>query len=452
MKIDTSLNIDYKKFKLSNGITCVVYPRKEIHSVSVKVNVKVGSLDEDEQTNGVSHFIEHVVHDGTKDLETWNIVDDFKTDISLNSNAYTSATHTQYYGTFPFQYLDKGLFFFSQLVLHPTFPEDQVNKERDIILDELKGGKDETDYYVLKNIKENRFTDATTSFSYDIIGTEKNLEKLTKQHLENFWRKHYIPENIEVYVVGNFEIVEIKEKLEKYFGVDYLQGTKPEKPKRNFETIFPEYSDFNISSERKLDLDKYYLTFTFPSLEMNHTTPEERIDLTFLKFLTASPAYFQSVLWKKLRQELGIVYGIFTWDYDMDSRSFIGIETSFNKEHLETVIREIYMGINRIKNGEEGKTVFEARKKKILDSQLMQLDEPMNVLNWIMSSEEEFDKHGKKMLVSDFLKYVQNLEYSKVQEVANKLLDWKKLNIGVVSAEETTEINSRVEKIWKSLF
>lgn len=443
-----SINIDYTSINLSNGIKCVLYQRKEIHSISVKVSVNVGSLDEDEDTNGLAHFIEHVTHDGTEDMQNWEEVEKFKNDCSASTNAYTSTELTQYYGKFPSQFSAKALYFFSQIVLHPLFKDEDVEKERKIIIDELKGYEDEIDYKVLRNIKENRFVDSNTSFSYEIIGTQDLLQKYTTQDLKNFWEKYYYPKNIEIYIVGNFDEIQIVKDLEKHFGS--FQNTSTAMTD-SYKTRFPAYTGFKFDVKQKLDLDKYYLTFTFPSIDFKHFPIGKRLIVDFLEDVTASSSFFQSVLWQRLRQELGIVYGVYSSSYDLYARDMFIIETSFNKEHLKTVITEIVAGIEKVLNGSITHEVFEAKRKKIVDTQLMELDRPDNVLYWIYRKEKEIEEHGKGFLISEYLDYVNNLKFSDVLDLAKEIFDWSKLNIGVVSSQPEDVVRKEIEEIIKQL-
>lgn len=442
------VNIDYTKFKLSNGIKCILYQRKEVHSISIKVTVNVGSLDEDLNTNGLAHFIEHVSHDGTEDLPNWEDVENFKNDCSASTNAFTNTDITQYYGRFPSQFAEKAIYYFSQIVLKPLFKESDVEKERKIIIDELKGYEDEIDYKVVRNIKENRFIDSNTPFSYEIIGIEDKIRKYTKEDLVNFWKKYYHPENIEIYIVGNFDTEEISRNLEKHFG-QFKTNSTLSTP--NYKTQFPEYTGFKFSSKQKLDLDKYYLTFNFPSLDFKTANLEERLKLDFIEDMLASSSFFQSVLWQKLRQELGIVYGVFTTDYDLFSRNLFIIETSFNKEHLKTVVLEIVNGVNSFKTGKITEDVFNAKKKKIVDTQLMELDRPDNVLYWIYRNEKEIEQHGRGLLISEYLDFVRSLKFEDTIELSNQIFDWSKLNIGLVGEMAEDKLQDELKKIIKDI-
>lgn len=445
--MNNQLNISYTKFSLSNGIKCIIYPRNEIHSVSIQVNVNVGSLDENKITNGFAHFLEHVVHNGTEALPTWDAVDEYVNNYSGSTNAFTNISFTQYYGVFPSQFYDEALFYFSQIVLHPLLEQKEIDKERTIILDEMRGYEDEIDYKIMQNIKEKRFTVTDSSHSFEIIGTKDSVTNATRSNLLDFYKKYYTSDNIEIYIVGNVDIEDTRKSLEKHFETISRQPA----PNRAFKKSFPTYSTFNIAAQQKLDLDQYYLTFTYPSLSFNQATIEERHMLGFLSKITASGSFFQSVLWKRLRQELAIVYGVFSWNYDMFSRSIFGIQTSFNKEHLPVVLEEMYKGIQDILDNKITSIVFDAYKKKIMDTQLMQMDKPENVISWITDFEDELTENGRGMSLAEYLEFVKGVQFEQILELAKKVYSWENLNIGLVTSDPAIEVEKNVTELWDKI-
>lgn len=448
MEEKSDYNINYKKFHLSNGIKCILYPRKEIHSVTIEVCVNVGSLDETQENNGISHFLEHVVHDGTKEMPTWQDVDNFTNEYSGSTNAFTSLDITQYYGTFPFQYLDKAIYYFSQIVLHPLIKESDVNKERDIILDEKQRYEDEVGHKQILNIKKNRFEHSDSSFSFEIIGEKDGLEIYTQKDIQSFYSRYYTAENIEVYITGQFEVEDAKKLLEKYFG----EAKSAENGTRSFKKDYPEYSNFKVNALKKDDISQTYLTIDFPSPEFSLASLEKRYKVEFLKSVLASSQYFQSILWKRLREELNIVYGVSASTYDMFSRSIFIINTSFDKKHLSKVLEEVYSGVETLKKGSEGKIVFDSKKKRVIDTMLMQLDKPNAVLDWISNYEDELQENDRAFTISEYLNFVENLEFEKIIELANEIFDWNKAQIGIVSKEDVEQTETQVGRIWDGVF
>lgn len=447
------MEIKYTKFFLENGIKCVLYNREEIHSVSVKVSVNVGALDENEEENGLSHFLEHLAAgDGSVDLPTWEDFDKYKNEYSGKTNAYTSYDHTQYYGTFPSQYVENAIYFFSQQVLHPLLKESDIEKERSIILDEKRRADDDINRLYFDQARNTRFEGANTAFHRDILGIKNNLETFSRKDINTFYKKHYTPSNIEIFIVGNIDIDKVKEFLEKYFYREIKYVDFEESNEKKYRKDVPEYTNFKIATKQKQDIDQYYLTLTFPTDALTEVKATERFKHSFLSDMTATPQFSKSVLWKRLREELNLVYGVnyYTNSY-LVARNFVEIVTSFNGEKLEVVLKEIYEGLNRIKIGEIDEDVFKAKQKRILDTQMMQLDKPENVLDWIIDYEDELKEHGEGIKLEDYLEYIQSTKFEDIIEFSRKTFDWSRVNIGVVSRDDSSDVKNKILDIWTKI-
>ena len=451
MSINSDIDINYTTYLLPNGIKCILYKRPEIHSVSINVAVRVGSLDEDLHTNGLAHFIEHIVHDGTEKLNTWEDLDKLVSDCSGEVNAFTNIDITQYYGTFPSQYVNEALFYFSQIVLHPLFRKEDVDKERAVIKDELTRYRDEINFFIFKNIKENRFSSAETPFSYEIIGTPELLDKYTQEDLIEFYSNNYIPENIEIYILGNFDENELKSELNRLFYEEIINFSFRKNKERVFKKKFPDYSTSNITAIQKKDINQYYLSITFPGLDLLNSVPLDRIKQNFISNILASPDFPQSILWKKLREEMGIVYGVNSWIYDMNSRGIFVIQTSFDKKHLKNVLKEIYLAIKQIQQCKVSDIVFNARKKRKIDTIRMKLDDPENCLEWIMGYEDQLYIKGSALKVPEFLEMIKKIEFEDIFTVVGDILDFKNINIGIISKDKESDVVTAVTKIWDDL-
>ncbi len=440
-------DFNYTKFYLKNGLKCILYPRKDLHSVSIQVKVYVGSLDEAENEKGISHFIEHLPFDGTKEMPKWEDVENFMTSISGSGNAYTSNTHTKYYGTFPSQYLDKALFYYSQLVFEPLHAQDAVEKERGIILDEMKRYDDSVDQVVYRNIIENRYENDTTQFSVDVIGIKDTVSSFKPEEIHAYHESHYYPENMTIILTGKFTEEEAKDLLEKYFGKYESQGKK----ERKFLKEFPEYSGFKIHTKQKLDVDQYYLTVSFPGFDMMKSSYEERVKLNFLTASVASGEFFHSILWKRLREELGLVYGISLYNMEYVTRGVFLFDTSFNPKHLETILKEIYEAVEKVKTTNIVEEVFNTAKKKKLDTKEMRFDDPDNIIGTIGAFEGELEYTGRLVTFDDYFKAIEEVKFEDLTRFANQLFDWSKVNIGVVSKEDPTKVHDEISAVWNKI-
>lgn len=445
-----SLNLDYKKIVLPNGLKCILYQRNEIHSINISLEVQTGSLDEDRKTSGISHLLEHVTFDGTRDFKDWEELDRFRNSISGSSNASTNYEETTYYGTFPSKYFDEALYYISQVGLHPTITEEAIAKERTIVLDEMKRYEDSVDHHVFRNIVENRFDNKENTYSYDIIGFIDTLNSFKSEDLKKYFNEHYTPDNMELYIVGNFEFDTLEASINKYF-YEEIKDRTAKKPERKFKKEFPAYSGFGINVKQKLDLDQYYLTITFPGTDFAGSGTVKRILMDYVEDVLASSQYFQSILWKKLREELGLVYGVSAGTGSIYNRAYAAIETSFKPENLELILTEIYKGINLIKSGKTSDEVFNLKKKRTVDSQPMRLDNPMNASNWINYIEDEKEEHNFDINLDKYLDITSEFKFEQAVELANEIYDWSKVNIGIISKEDPKEVEKKLTELWQKI-
>ncbi len=435
------------KFQLENGIKCICYRVTDIHSVSINVSVKIGSLDETKDTTGISHFLEHLAFDSTRDFKTWEEIDDFSNSISGNGNAYTTFDVTSYHGVYPYRYLDDAIRYYSQLVIHPNHTKEDVEKERGIILDELKRDADSVDTKVIEVLMESRFAEKETPFNRQIIGTVENLKKYSRDDLRNFYEENYTTSNIEIFVVGNFEIDDLKKSLEKHFG-----GLKNSNQSlHSYETQFPEYTGFTVQSKFKGDVDQLYLTLSFPGLSVKHDTFRNRLIAKFANFVIANPQFQKSILWRRLREELGMVYGVYADNLGLFSRSMNYIETSFAPENLQTVLEEAYSGLERIKEKGEGEEIFKMIVKRVVDTEEMRYDNPEQVLNWIIKQDKEQELHGKSYTLEEYIELVKGIQFEEILEEIRRTYNWDQLNIGAVSTLKPEEMNFKISEVWEKI-
>lgn len=443
--------IEYTTFHLDNGLKCVLYKRSEIHSVSIAVKIHVGGLNEDQSTSGISHLLEHLPFDGTQKFKSWDEIDSFNNSIAGDGNAYTSSSNTRFYGSFPSQFLEQAIEYYSQLVFHPLLKESDVEKERQIVLDEMKRSNDMVGTKIYQNMIQNRYIDKKTPFSHNVIGTRENVSIFTRDEIFEHHEKFYVPSNMEIYIVGNFDEGEAKKFLNKYFDKD-LKRNFGEKPEARYFKDFPDYSSFSVNAIKKNDVDQYYLSMTFPTFEKINTK-NWIFDggVPFVERILASAQYQKSILWKRLREELGLVYGVDTYTLDYTSRAMFVIETAFQPEHLKTILSEIYSGVNSLKQKAITDEVFKTRQKYLLNTHLMFLDTPQNVINWIEDIEETKSLTGESQSVEEFMEMIERYTFDEVIDISNKILDWSKVNIGIVSKDDKSELEEKTAKIWSDI-
>lgn len=200
--------------RLRNGIRVVVEPIPTYRSISVGLWVKTGSRNEQDKTNGISHFIEHMLFKGTDQLDARAIAIAFDS-IGSTINACTAKEYTCYYVKVLDKQLPLALQVLSQMFLHSSLQEEQLYKERQVIWEEIAMYEDTPDDAVHDLVMRAAF--GTHPLALPILGTKDQLSSMNSEHLRTYMNRHYTVANIVIAVAGNVDDT-LFELLDNQFG------------------------------------------------------------------------------------------------------------------------------------------------------------------------------------------------------------------------------------------
>ena len=196
---------------LKNGLRLLHIKNKE-NKLWVEINFKVGAENETADISGISHYLEHVICEGSQEYSGDKIRDEMKK-LDGDFNASTSLKRTSYFFRIQRKYFEKSLEMLSSIIQKPLIDENQVAKEKSIILNEMKQRKDhghcEIDLFLLQGLFEKH------PLSNDLIGNEDTIQNMTPQKLREHYEKYYAPNNALITVTGNID--DPTELIEKYF-------------------------------------------------------------------------------------------------------------------------------------------------------------------------------------------------------------------------------------------
>ena len=211
----SSKNVFVKKKVLDNGLTILVREVHNIPKVSIQVFYNIGSKDEKIGEKGIAHLIEHMVFKGTKKLSETDI-NAAMHKLSGNSNAFTSYDYTGYMFNMPTQHWQEALPIIAECMTNCTFKDDLLNSEMKAVIQEMKMGKDEYFRYLAFELLTLIFPDHP--YHYPLIGHKQDLWSVRGKDLLDFYKKHYVPNNAVLIVVGDVKAESVFELAQKYFG------------------------------------------------------------------------------------------------------------------------------------------------------------------------------------------------------------------------------------------
>lgn len=204
-----------ESYRLGNGIEVVLQENRSSPMVAAMVFVKAGSRYEEAHQNGVTHFLEHLLFNGTSSRSQEQIepvIESFGGYI----NAFTRKELTGYLVLMPREYIDTGLAVMSDMILHSILPEEKVEKERGIVSEEIRRDTDSPEYHVETAFDELRFRG--TPYERPVLGDLNIIATLPREDILEYYRTHYVPENMSVLVLGDFDRAALKASIQRTFG------------------------------------------------------------------------------------------------------------------------------------------------------------------------------------------------------------------------------------------
>ena len=286
----------FNKITLENGLRVITIPMVDNPSVTVLVMVEAGSKYENKENNGISHFLEHMVFKGTPKRPKAVDISHELDSIGANYNAFTTQEFTGYYAKADSRHLDKIIDVVSDMYLNPLFDKNEIEKEKGVIVEEIRMYQDLPQQHVQDLLLELLYGD--TPAGWNIAGTENNVKSFNRDLLIDYRSSNYLPQSTMVVIAGSFDEKSIIQKVKEAF-VSIKDGKKQDKlsviDKQDRPMFRSEYEE----------TDQTHLCFGVRTFAIT----DKRIP-AMLVLTTILGRGMSSRLFTKMRTELGICYYI----------------------------------------------------------------------------------------------------------------------------------------------
>ncbi|WP_299581166.1 pitrilysin family protein [uncultured Sunxiuqinia sp.] len=205
MKINTHI--------LSNGIR-LIHQQVESPAAHFGIIINTGSRDESPEEQGIAHFIEHVIFKGTKKRKAYHIISRIE-DVGGEINAYTSKEETAVYASFLNAYYDRNMELISDILINSTFPAKELEREKEVVLEEINSYKDSPSELIFDDFDELMFDGHP--IARNILGTPEHVRSFTRDDIFRFLQNNYHTDQMVLSSVGNISFAKILSLAEKYF-------------------------------------------------------------------------------------------------------------------------------------------------------------------------------------------------------------------------------------------
>ncbi len=395
-----------KKYKLKNGMRIIELKRKS-DIVTVQINVNVGSINETKKIRGISHFIEHILFEGTKKRSSEEIANSIE---SLGGQllAYTSDENTCFFVKIKKEYFEKALDILSDILINPCFEKKLIEKERKIILSEVSMVKDQPLHYQFVLFSQALFDKFPAK--NPIYGSVETVKSITRKNLIDYHKKFYTAPNMILSVVG--DVKNCKEKVKKYF-----EKTNKSKVKILFKEEKKNRKK-TITEKRKINQSYAVLGYKIPKRNNRDSYVFDVIRAVLGRGLSGK-------LFREIRVKYGLAYDVGVYNEPGINYGIFAVYFSTDKKNIKQCIEITLNEFKKLKNITK-KELDEA--KKFIEGEFAVNNEDSqrlaaNLNKWEISSKAED--------CLDYVKQIKEVSIKDISIIAEKYLN-EKYSIAVI--------------------
>ncbi len=411
----------YRKAELDNGLRIVAHNMSGMQSVSIGIWIKIGGRYETAENKGISHYLEHLVFKGTKKYSLRALKESIE-GVGGSLNGFTSEELTCYLVRLPYRYLILGLDILSDMVINPLLPQEEVEKERAVILEELKMYMDLPQSYVYDLLDSLLWPKQALGMS--IIGTRDSVNAINRRDLHVYRLKHYTPYNIVVSAAGLLNYDKFLKRTERIFSHLKDRNTNTFFNARE-EQIMPQLTLLHKETEQT------HIALGFHSFRRDH--PLKNAQSLLHVILGAN---MSSRLFNEVREKKGLAYEIGTQvKRFQDTGAFLvhaGIDNRKVSEATAVILKELEKIKYRLVDDDE----FKRAKEFYLGQLELALEDTMDHMLWIGESTVTLDR---TYTLNEIIKEVNRVNRQDIRTVAQQIFKENKLSLAIIGPHQGNE-------------
>jgi len=404
----------YNKTVLSSGLRIISHNMPNRESVALGIWINVGGRYENTENKGISHYLEHLLFKGTKKYSCRKLKESIE-GIGGSLNGFTAEELTCYLVKVPANRLNTGLNILSDMVINPTLPAVEVEKEKTVILEELKMYKDLPQSYVYELLDELLWP--KQPLGEPIIGTVESVNSIDRKKLADFRQTHYTASNIVVSACGNLEHDKLVRSIKEIFS-----GLK-KKELNNYPRVKEAQKVPGLKVFHK-DTEQTHMAMGFRSFKREHPLKHA---LGLLNVILGGN--MSSRLFNELREKRGLAYEIGTVTKRFqDTGAFLvhaGIDNKKVSESIQLIIKEL----NKTKNSLVTEGEFRRAKEFYTGQLRLALEDTLDHMLWIGESTLMLDR---AMSLDEIISEVNRVERADIRQAARKIFNDNNLNLSLI--------------------
>jgi len=402
-----------KKEVLDNGLTILTEQMPHVRSISLGIWLKIGSRSETQELNGVAHFIEHLLFKGTAHRTAEQIARQVDS-IGGHLDAFTAKETICYSTKVLDEHLPVAFDILADLLIYPKFDADDMEKERSVILEEIKMVEDTPDDLVHEIFIQNFWKDQP--LGRPILGTKQTVSKLYRDKVVEFFQEFYTPDDLVIAAAGNLEHSAVVDLVAEKFGNI--------RTSRNGHVDVPAHTHSRITIRNKKELEQVHICLGVPSHSLSH---EDRYACYILNTILGGG--MSSRLFQNIREKQGLVYAIFSGLNSYRDTGCLSIYAGTSLETAEKVVDLVIQEFRTLKQQPVDSEELRRAKDHLKGSLMLSLESTSSRMSNLARQELYF---GKYFSLDEMINSIEQVSAEEVQTLAKTFFDTRQIALTVL--------------------
>lgn len=421
----------YKKTVLENGLTLLTEENRAFYSASIGIWVRCGSVNESEEMNGISHFIEHMLFKGTADRSALDISREVDS-IGGEINAFTDSETTCYYMKVLQSHLPKAIALLGDIFLNSLIDPEEIAHEKDVILQEIKMVEDTPDDHIFDLFNETFWQGSP--LSQPVLGQAENVTSINRSKLKEHMERFYSGANVVITAAGSLNHKEVLGQVEGIF-------SKVKKGSAAGKIDVPVFSS-NLRVEKRR-LEQVHLCLGMKGIPCDS-------DMRYAAYLlnTMLGSGMSSRLFQEIRENRGLAYSIYSFLSSYDSAGLLGVYAAASASRVSEILDLTAKELTSFKDVEVAHEELLSAKEQLKGNMVLGLESSESIMQRLAHNEIYF---GRDIPLEESIGNIDRVSPKDIQELAATLFSADNLNFTLLGNMKKGKVEGELTKLKRLL-
>lgn len=412
---------NYNKFTFENGITLICEEVSSVESATIGIWVSAGSIFEEEEENGISHFIEHLIFKGTKKRSAREIAETIE-GLGGELNGFTGKEYACYYVKIPSRHLERAIELLSDITNNSAFREEDIEMEKNVIMEEIARYYDTPDDEIHDLFIQGCLNNHP--LGRPIIGKKEVISRLTQDEVLRFYKSLYTPKRMLISISGNISFEKTKEWVLKHFS------------KNNFldlEKVIPEAKIYGRIINKEKDTEQLHFCIGTKGLP---ATSEKRFVLSI--FNTILGGGMSSRLFYEIREKRGLCYAIYSYPQSFKPCGLFTVYCGTSPKNYKEVVSLIIQEFRKMREFPCLEKELNKVKEQLKGSLVLSLENTANRMERLAKQELYFKR---QWTTDEIMAMIDSVSEKNIQDLSAELFLKDSLSLAVIGQITKEELS-----------